>query len=329
MTALHPAVDPLIDNPTPEQWLDIMSIALQSPMFENTWSVDAGSARRIVLTWDDGTHLSWIGCEGGEPDTIHVWNVSGEQPAFSPERFEWDDTVGVAATWPESTDEAREVIEQTIANHGTPTGCQLPWDAFSNDEFISEIVYALGEDGTFAEKLENADPDVIAESISMLEEETSEMADEDDEDGIAITGHLALALAAAGGLHLPAAWGGARADVVYGADYMPPNSPNARFMAFVKSIEDMPDWVVVWDECCGSCFRGTYEMLLKDSGLPEGTPALALFGQNTQYYFRPDGTVEYEFYQGNDAENAVIIEKATAAGLNAAITSNGGVLVSE
>lgn len=314
MTFLSPSLAALVNtNADPSEWMTAMGEVLGSAPFANTWTVDSGSACRVVFTFENGLRIAWVGDAeglGSEPTLVQVWDInsgptrqeeSGQCPL--PGAFTWSaDTQTWTAIAGATT--AADIITSAVTRYGV-AGIVLPWESLTREQWVENITMCLGSDLPFSEALASVNQQELEEVLEEIDEEV-----DDDAPFVRL-----FAAAALGAVVAPGAWGGQPASVYMGDSELPPASPLANFYRFMEAMTQKKDWVIVWDECCGTCFGGTYNMLRESQGLPEGAPALALFGQNAQYSWRPDATLNYEFYLRSQDEVETVAAEARMAGL--------------
>lgn len=287
-------------------WTEALGVALSDEAFSNTWAVDAGSACRAVFTFDSGLRLTWAGDgNGSDPDLLQIWHESDVADACPVQGdFSWNT---LTQTW-EGYADARIVVaavNDAISKYGLPR-LVLPWEFLAAGEWVESLVPLFEQAPDLESTLASA------ADISYITEALEEIDAETDGDAAFIA---LVAAVIVGGVRVPQEWGSAPAVLSAGDKNIPPNSPLARFYRFMNAMEERGDWVIVWDECCRMCFTGTYQMLLANQGLEDGAPALILYGQNAQMYWRPDGTLRYEFYLANHEEAKVVAIEAVKAGL--------------
>lgn len=314
MTFLTPSLAPLITpNADPSEWMTAIGEVLGSGPFTNTWTVDSGSACRIVFTFENGLRIAWVGDSeglGNEPTLIQMWDVNsrttsvdapGECPL--PGAFTWSPDTQTWAAIADATT-ATDIITSAVSRYGA-ADLVLPWESLTREQWVENITTCLGSDLPFWEALASVNQQEFDDVLA-------EIDDEVDDDAPFVRLFAAAALDA---VVCPAVWGGQPASVYMGDSELPPASPLANFYRFMEAMTQKKDWVIVWDECCGTCFGGTYNMLRESQGLPEGAPALALFGQNAQYSWRPDATLNYEFHLRNQDEVETVATEARKVGL--------------
>ncbi len=75
----------------------------------------------------------------------------------------------------------------------------------------------------------------------------------------------------------------------YGDNYLPKDCDFHRFEAMTSDLED-ENWIVIWNECCGTCAGGSIRDRRGEPGYAEA-PAFVVYGQNADVYFAPDGSI--------------------------------------
>lgn len=315
-------VSPVLEpSHSPAEWLSAMRESLRSDIFSNTWSLSQGAARRVTFVYPKNDVMVSLVCndDAGDAADLHLWGNStydfadlgtagSHKPSWNPE------TATFVIEDLEATD-AAVIITGLAGIHGVPD-VVLPWEEF-RIEAIDMLDGVLDNiDGSCLAEMwahiPAEDRKRILEEVDACIEEAGEVTDE---------GSLVLLFAHIGGLSpfMP----GSKTILAMGDSHLPADCMHYRFIKAASAIENLPDWVVAWDECCGACARGTYEMLTESKGLDESAPSLTLFGQNSQFYFLPDGTVhDYTVYLGNADQVSTVLKACSDANLPARDVSN-------
>lgn len=310
MKFFNDEIEPLLlPGGEPVEWLKAMETVLKSNYFGNTWTVERGSSRRIVFVFPSDVCLSWCGdSDGEEINLLQVWFNREDQPqdiSVCPVGDgEWNSETG---TWDMTVDATllSFVVDDAVEKYGKPT-LFLPWAGFMYEEGAELVLGKIAPDMPFLDAVGKLSAKEIAE---LREEfETSDYLTFFD---------VIFAAMQREGIVLPVGWGDNPVQVGEGNDLMPPLSPNARFQKFIQFIEEKPDWIVVWDECCAACSRGSIEWLAKSKGIPEDSPNIILWGQNSQYSYTASGLVYLLLYAGDgEEENKILTDAIQQFGLD-------------
>jgi hypothetical protein len=101
-----------------------------------------------------------------------------------------------------------------------------------------------------------------------------------------------------------------------GDQLMPQYSSVGRFNAFLNELEEVHNWAMVYDECCGSCSRSSVEMVKAEEG-KENSPVFITWGQNAHSSWNRSGAVDH-MHLASDDEIKTIEQVASSHGLNVA-----------
>lgn len=319
----RPLVDP---SSSQEEWIESLGAMLAAAEFENTWSVAGGTACRAVFLFDNGLRITWCGSGNGDaPELVQIWvdttvnnqhatpfeaSASGVCPIGADLSPEWNSPRKAWECYPD-TSQMLLLLQEAAGIFGEPE-LGIPWGPIANSEFSEELIARLPE-GTsghaaFMDAVNAFDEDTVSELLDMFEEN----------DCASSTPVFAAAVCSA--IVQPSWAGGTPGKMTYcfgGDSWLPSGSGYERFLSMVEQIENMPDWVVVWDECCGTCASSSIKWARDSKGLGPDSHALVLFAQNAQYYWRPDGTIEWMLYGLDETERAVLVSAAESVGLTA------------
>jgi len=80
-----------------------------------------------------------------------------------------------------------------------------------------------------------------------------------------------------------------------GYDLMPNFSAAARFNKFLGALDEDHGWIVIFDECCGSCSRGSIEAEQRDEAKKDA-PIFITWGQNAEGAWTTDGSISHLHY---------------------------------
>lgn len=313
------------DSPV-DLWLDAAAVVLQDDTFENTWSAEQGVAARIAWRFSNGFVMDWFHGGGGElgsPDTVQVWwdPPMGHGEVCPLEGMTWDssDSTWMMENVPSSV--LQFILEDAIGLMGEPT-VYLPWDGFTENEefetagaFFDKVEVA----GGFLDMLGGMDDDVLEEMEATLYENA--MWDSENEDEKPPAGMQVLLAARMDGV--VSAWGSKPVMLTSCDAFMPPQSQYMKFVAFMEAMDEKPNWIVVWNECCGTCAGSSRRMMADEKKIPEDSPSLVHFGQQSQYAFNRDGSVSYQFYLNSDEQVQEALAVAQSVGLKAAPAQDG------
>ena len=248
-------------------WVNTLSEVLNSDIFDNTWSTEQGSARRIVFEYENNVKLTWA----VTPDNQHVlqlWGPKAGSVDIDSLDFIYETTTS-SYNFRGATKENILTVLDSL-NKCTLKAVYFPWANFLEDEEIYEG----------ARLLRNS----IDEGALELRDFINEEFDEIDR----YTTILTMCLLSIKEHILPKTWGKTTQQIVYGDDYLIENSPLYRFYEGIYQLESEEKIIIDWDECCASCSRGFI--------VPDGMPSVILWGQNSQYSYRSDSSVELELY---------------------------------
>lgn len=302
------AVEPLLlPGGEPVEWLKAMEYVLKSDYFGNTWTVERGSSRRIVLSFPGDVCFSWCGdSDGEEISLLQVWynkeNTNTGEVSPPVGDGEWNEETG---TWDMTVDPVLMsfVVDDAVEKFGKPT-LLLPWAGFMYEEGAEMILEKLAQDVPFIDAVGQL-PVREAEELREVLESSDYMSFVD----------VVFAAMQRNGIVLPKGWGDNPVQVGEGNDWLPLVSPNVRFQKFVAFIEEKPDWIVVWDECCAACSRGSVEWIAKNKGIPEDSPSIILWGQNSQYSYASSGLMSLLIYVRGGQEEEVVLDGIRTFGL--------------
>lgn len=303
-------------DPDPDLWVNSMALAMANTEFANTWSQEAGSACRCVFVFENGWRLTWSGDgNGGFPGLLQAWHAtdtpSDNPPSFlAGGSFTYSTRVPSWRTYTPDLQTIHDTINKFVAACG-PCVVVLPWDTFLNTELPEELLALLPGAGDFLQEVSALSDDDV-QSL----EDLADPLDDEPSLGVVFAG---LALSA---VHAPTVWSVKPVATAFGDEYLIPGSPLAKFYAFAQRVEERDDWVVVWNECCGTCSRTSIEWGREHKGLPDDAPALVLFGQNAQFSWRPDSTVDVDLYQEASEHADDLAQMAQSVGL--AVTREEG-----
>jgi hypothetical protein len=154
-------------------------------------------------------------------------------------------------------------------------------------------------------------------------EEVLEEIDEDDEDGPTIIELLRRLDDASGNSFSPETPEDALiipdVTITSSDDLLPPTCAYNRFMNTLSELEDNK-WIVLWNECCGTCASGALRDIQENDPERADAPVFVLYGQNAADNFNPDGTFAYGTVDTSDTAQRIFLLDALAKnGLNAHI----------
>lgn len=302
------------DRITPNDWKDILPQLLED---HNSVSVEEAVNCLIGLLWDNGID----------------WSPYGETEALA-QRIVWvfpDEAETVA--WV-TADRCTYVSSLTLEyKDEDEDGYVFPFENLDEDDFVFnadangwEYIGGLS-DYQFIEQLEESlgtstmilPWERIAENISDNEEEDfiSDFArvEEDDEEGAEFAKLLfqLYSQVADGSFEMPDEIGSFGYD--FGDGYMPRYSRAGRFNQFLADLEEEHNWGIVYDECCGTCSRGSVEDIQREEG-KENSPVFITWAQNAEGTWGTDGSVNHMAYHPDEEEVVVIKQVAEANGLH-------------
>lgn len=102
-------------------------------------------------------------------------------------------------------------------------------------------------------------------------------------------------------------------EFTYGEDCLPAGCDYVKFEAFVEDLEEK-NWIVVWDECCGTCASGSIQDARESEPEKVDSPAFVIYGQNADNYFHPDGSITNYMFASDELGKGQEFELAQAHG---------------
>lgn len=122
---------------------------------------------------------------------------------------------------------------------------------------------------------------------------SDQFTDSEDEDQVALCKKFELEIVDFGDNEI---W--SECEFTYGEDCLPSDCDYVDFEALVDDLEE-ENWIVVWDECCGSCASGSIRDARESEPDKAESPAFVIFGQNADNYFYSDGSI-HDYMFGSD-----------------------------
>jgi hypothetical protein len=282
-------------------WLSAIEEVLYDNFFANTWSVERGSARRVVFAFPKNLYISWVYSENSDNDNLklQIWedktydkNIS-TQPYPSPNGFgEWNQETKTWDIENATPKVVHSVLKQTRETFGEATIC-LPWEGFLMESGVEEIADLLENDVPFfyaLGKITDSQKEVIEQFLIDYYDE--------EEKPLALPCMVALQKEA---IVSPQELGNASIEIGLGDTWLPTNSPLHDFLELVQDIQELPDWIVVWDECCAACSHSSIKFIAEEKNISEVSPSIILWGQNAQYQYLADGTVSVSLYLDDES----------------------------
>lgn len=89
-----------------------------------------------------------------------------------------------------------------------------------------------------------------------------------------------------------------------------------KFSRFVGFLQDTGKWIVVLDEHCAACSRGSVESEVSANPALKDAPVFMTWGQNSQGAYLPNGTMWAEVYMNEEEDERFIKRHARKFGLD-------------
>lgn len=80
-------------------------------------------------------------------------------------------------------------------------------------------------------------------------------------------------------------------EFTYGEDCLPTDCDYVNFEALIEDLEE-ENWIVIKDECCGTCAAGNIRDARESEPGMENAPAFVIYGQGADNYFFSDGAIK-------------------------------------
>jgi hypothetical protein len=264
---------------------------------EGSYGEDEALAGRVVWHFEDG-HLFWFGAWEENLYLAHLekeLDIDGiddilDDEVLTQDDFAWsEDTNGweyVGELW------AWDMVD-ILAKHFGPAKMYLPWgrvleSQLAVEDDFEEFLSITGLDG---------DPDdeedrVLLERSKKVYNFLQQLYNDD----------LKLNY-----LNVPF-------ELLDGCDLMPDYSAVGRFNKFLGELDDEHNWIIIYDECCGTCSSSSVEFAKKEKG-KEDSPVFITWAQNAESAWREDGSIEHMHY-ADESDIPVIEEVAEKYGLS-------------
>lgn len=251
----------------PETWVNSMDATLMSAVFENTWSIEQGSARRIVFEYKDEVNLTWA-VDADEVRVLQLWGNKAGSVGVAGLDFTYENSTNSYNLRNAQVGDVAKTLEklEEYFLHAV----YFPWSSIVEDDDIIEGSQLLH--------------DSVSEGAVKLQEFIDETFDEPYD----YTAILTLSLVGIKEHILPSSWENVAQKITYGDEKLIYNSPLHRFYEGITQLEGERKLVVDWDECCASCSR-SFEV-------PDNMPSVILWGQNSQYCYKSDSSIELDLY---------------------------------
>jgi hypothetical protein len=100
-------------------------------------------------------------------------------------------------------------------------------------------------------------------------------------------------------------------------EYMPYYCQAEKFNRFTTFLENTNKWIVVIDEHCAACSRGSTDEIISHNPELKDAPVFMTWGQNSDWSHKPNGTFWAEVYINDEAKDEKFIrDNARAFGLD-------------
>ena len=108
-----------------------------------------------------------------------------------------------------------------------------------------------------------------------------------------------------------------KCNFALGEDYLPKDCDYVDFEALVEDLEE-ENWIIVWDECCGTCASGSISDARESEPEKADSPAFVIYGQNADNYFSSDGSIRGYMFTSDDSGGGRELELAKKHGFKVA-----------
>lgn len=105
-------------------------------------------------------------------------------------------------------------------------------------------------------------------------------------------------------------------EIVEESDYMSYYSQAEKFERFINFLQETGKWIVILDEHCAACSRGSVEDAISYNPELKDAPVFMTWGQNSNISHLPDGTFWAEVYINEEADEKFIKQHARTFGLD-------------
>lgn len=105
-------------------------------------------------------------------------------------------------------------------------------------------------------------------------------------------------------------------------DYMSDYCVYSRFFEVVNELQDSGEWLVIIDEHCAACSRGSRESEIANNPALETAPEFMTWGQNSQSSYLPDGQMWAEVMLDDYSWGLKLIRIANKHGFSIAVPKN-------
>lgn len=110
--------------------------------------------------------------------------------------------------------------------------------------------------------------------------------------------------------------------IVYEDDFMSDYCRYSMFDRMVSELYDSGEWMVILDEHCASCSRGSRESFYSQDEKWRTAPEFMTWGQNSQHSYLPDGRMWTEVYVEDYVWGLKLIRIANKHGFNLPVPEN-------
>lgn len=107
-----------------------------------------------------------------------------------------------------------------------------------------------------------------------------------------------------------------KVTVDWGEGYLPAFSRVSKFNAMLSELEELHNWAIIRDECCGSCSKATIESIRNTEGM-EDSPIFFTWEQYSEASWGTDGRVSHSIKPETKEELQTLLSLCSKFGLDA------------